>query len=68
MPIGKARVARTGRDATVVTWGAGVVWALDAAEALAKEGRDVEVVDLRTLLPWDVETALASVRRGSPAR
>jgi 2-oxoisovalerate dehydrogenase E1 component len=62
-PIGRARVARAGRDATVVTWGVGVHWALDAATALAAEGRELEVIDLRSLLPWDVEAVLASVRR-----
>jgi 2-oxoisovalerate dehydrogenase E1 component len=63
VPIGRAAVARPGRDATVVTYGAGVPWALEAAEALAAEGREVEVVDLRSLLPWDTETVLDSVRR-----
>jgi 2-oxoisovalerate dehydrogenase E1 component len=62
-PIGRARVARAGRDATAVTWGVGVHWALDAATGLAAEGRELEVIDLRSLLPWDVETVLASVRR-----
>jgi len=63
IPIGRAHVARRGGEATVVTYGAGVHWALRAAEALAAEGRDVEVVDLRSLVPWDVETVLGSVRR-----
>jgi 2-oxoisovalerate dehydrogenase E1 component len=67
VPIGKARIARTGLHATVVTYGVGVSWALDAAEALAHDGLEVEVVDLRTLLPWDVETVLASVKRTSRA-
>jgi 2-oxoisovalerate dehydrogenase E1 component len=67
VPIGSARVAREGRDATVVAWGAPVLWALEAAEALAKEGKEVEVVDLRTLVPWDRETVLASVRKTSRA-
>jgi len=65
LPIGKARIARDGTDATVVTYGVGVVWALDAAEKLASEGWSVEVVDLRTLLPWDVEAVAASVRKTS---
>src|SRR5262245_30472398 len=51
-PIGRARIARPGREATVVTWGVGVHWAIDAAETLARDGRDVEVIDLRSLLPW----------------
>jgi 2-oxoisovalerate dehydrogenase E1 component len=67
LPIGQARVAREGTDATVVTYGVGVVWALDAAETLAAEGWSVEVVDLRTLLPWDVAAVAASVRKTSKA-
>lgn len=63
VPIGQAALARRGRDATVVTYGVGVHWALEASEALAAEGREVEVVDLRTLLPWDVDTVLESVSR-----
>jgi 2-oxoisovalerate dehydrogenase E1 component len=63
VPIGRAHVARPGTDATVVTYGAGLAWALEAAERLAGDGRSVEVIDLRTLLPWDRETVLASVRR-----
>lgn len=63
VPIGEARLARGGSDATVVTYGVGVSWALDAAAALAAEGREIEVVDLRTLLPWDRETVMASARR-----
>lgn len=67
LPLGKARLAREGRDATVVTYGVGVVWALEAAETLHGEGGSIEVVDLRTLLPWDRETVLASVRKTSKA-
>jgi 2-oxoisovalerate dehydrogenase E1 component len=67
IPIGKARVARQGSHATVVTYGAGVRWALEAAEALHEEGAEVEVVDLRSLAPWDVETVVGSVRRTSRA-
>jgi 2-oxoisovalerate dehydrogenase E1 component len=63
LPLGAAQVVRAGRDATVVTYGVGVHWALDAAARLADEGREIEVVDLRTLLPWDEQTVLASVRR-----
>jgi 2-oxoisovalerate dehydrogenase E1 component len=65
-PIGPARLAREGSDVTIVTWGVGVHWALDAAETLAGRA-SVEVVDLRTLLPWDHETVLASVRKTSRA-
>jgi 2-oxoisovalerate dehydrogenase E1 component len=63
LPLGQARVAREGTDATIVTYSVGVSWALDAAEGLAEEGRKVEVIDLRTLLPWDRETVLRSVRK-----
>jgi 2-oxoisovalerate dehydrogenase E1 component len=64
VPLGRAHVAREGRQATVVTYGVGVPWALEAAERLAAtEGRQVEVIDLRTLLPWDRETVLRSVRK-----
>ncbi|HET6950430.1 MAG TPA: dehydrogenase E1 component subunit alpha/beta [Acidimicrobiales bacterium] len=67
-PLGRARVVRPGRHATVVTYGAGVEWALAAAEVVAGEdGKDVEVVDLRSLRPWDRETVLDSVRRTSRA-
>jgi 2-oxoisovalerate dehydrogenase E1 component len=67
VPIGRAHVARAGRDATVVTYGMDVVSALDAASVLAGEGFDVEVIDLRSLVPWDRETVLESVRRTSRA-
>src|SRR5258706_10005739 len=67
VPIGKARVAREGRDATVVTYGVGVVWALEVASALAREGKEIEVVDLRSLVPWDIETVLGSVKKTSKA-
>ncbi|HYH49696.1 MAG TPA: dehydrogenase E1 component subunit alpha/beta [Acidimicrobiia bacterium] len=64
VPFGSARIARSGRDATVVTYGVGVRWALEAAGILADEGAgDVEVIDLRSLRPWDTETVLASVER-----
>ncbi len=65
-PIGPARVARDGSDVTIVTWGVGVTWALDAADRVAEQA-SVEVIDLRTLLPWDQETVLASVRKTSRA-
>jgi 2-oxoisovalerate dehydrogenase E1 component beta subunit len=65
VPIGKARIARAGRDLTIVTYGAMVWVALEAAEALAGEGISVEVIDLRTLLPLDRETVIESVKRTS---
>jgi pyruvate dehydrogenase E1 component beta subunit len=63
VPIGKARIARAGRDATIVSFARGMVYALAAADLLAKEGIEVEVIDLRTLRPLDLETVLASVRK-----
>ncbi|MEZ4413661.1 MAG: alpha-ketoacid dehydrogenase subunit beta [Gemmatimonadales bacterium] len=63
-PIGKARVAREGRDLTIITWSAMVHKALEAAERLEKEdGLQVEVLDLRTLMPMDDEAIMASVRK-----
>jgi pyruvate/2-oxoglutarate/acetoin dehydrogenase E1 component len=63
-PIGKARVAREGKDLTIITWSAMVYKALEAAERLEKEdGLQVEVLDLRTLLPMDDEAIMASVRK-----
>lgn len=63
VPIGRARVARTGTDVTLVTYGYGVVIAERAADVVAADGISVEVVDLRTLAPLDVETVTRSVRR-----
>jgi 2-oxoisovalerate dehydrogenase E1 component beta subunit len=65
--IGRARVAREGHDLSIITFGAQVLTALDAAEELEREGLDIEVIDLRTLLPLDKETILASVRKTSRA-
>ncbi|MFI0366807.1 alpha-ketoacid dehydrogenase subunit beta [Actinomadura sp. 1N219] len=62
-PFGRAAVRRSGADATVVAYGPGVPVALEAAEAAATEGWDLEVVDLRTIVPFDDETVAASVRR-----
>lgn len=63
VPIGKAAIRRPGRDATLVTWGGAVARCLKAAEFLAVEGVDAEVVDLRTLCPLDEETLLGSLHR-----
>ena len=65
--IGKARSAREGRDLSIITFGAMVLTALDAAEELEKEGLDAEVIDLRTLAPLDKEAILASARKTSRA-
>jgi 2-oxoisovalerate dehydrogenase E1 component beta subunit len=67
VPLGKAKVVREGRDLTIVTYGAMVWTALDAAALLASEGVSVEVVDLRTLLPLDRETVSNSVKKTSKA-
>jgi pyruvate/2-oxoglutarate/acetoin dehydrogenase E1 component len=63
VPLGKAMVRRAGEDISVITYGAMVWTALEAASALEKEGVSLEVVDLRTLLPYDEEAVLASVKK-----
>lgn len=63
LPVGKARIARQGRDATVVAYSAMVHEALAAAEEMAGDGYEVEVVDLRSIKPLDTDTILASVAR-----
>ncbi|MFV0386970.1 pyruvate dehydrogenase complex E1 component subunit beta [Paracoccus sp. (in: a-proteobacteria)] len=63
IPFGKARIARPGKDVTLVSFGIGMAHALDAAEALAGEGIDAEVIDLRTLRPLDYGTVIESVKK-----
>jgi pyruvate/2-oxoglutarate/acetoin dehydrogenase E1 component len=63
IPLGQANVARTGDDVTIVSAGKGAADALKAADALAEDGIDAEVIDLRTLRPLDVETVLESVAK-----
>ncbi len=63
IPIGKAKVVRPGSDVTIVSFGIGMTYALGAAEALAKEGIEAEVIDLRTIRPMDIETVIASVQK-----
>ncbi|WP_315770831.1 MULTISPECIES: pyruvate dehydrogenase complex E1 component subunit beta [unclassified Bradyrhizobium] len=63
IPIGKARIARAGKDVTIIAWSNGMTYALKAADELAKEGIEAEVVDLRTLRPMDTETIVASVKK-----
>ncbi len=65
VPIGKAAIRRKGRDVTVLTYGAMVYVALEAAAELVKEGIDLEVIDLRSLLPLDKEMILDSVKRNN---
>ena len=62
-PLGVARTARAGRDLTIVTYGVGVIWAMAAAERWAARGVEIEVVDLRTLVPWDRAAVVESVAR-----
>jgi pyruvate dehydrogenase E1 component beta subunit len=63
VPIGKAKIVRAGRDVTLVAWSIGMTYALKAAEELAKENIDAEVIDLRTLRPMDSDTIVASVKK-----
>jgi pyruvate dehydrogenase E1 component beta subunit len=63
IPIGKARIARPGKDVTIISWSNGMTYALKAADELAKDGIEAEVIDLRTLRPMDTETIVASVMK-----
>jgi pyruvate dehydrogenase E1 component beta subunit len=63
LPIGKARVVRTGAHVTIISWSHGMTYALKAADELAKDGIEAEVIDLRTLRPLDTETILNSVKK-----
>jgi pyruvate dehydrogenase E1 component beta subunit len=63
IPIGKARIVRSGGHVTLIAWSNGMSYALKAADELAKEGIEAEVIDLRTLRPMDTETIVASVKK-----
>ncbi len=63
LPIGKARIARPGKDVTLVSFSIGMTYALKAADELAKQGIEAEVIDLRTIRPMDVPTIVASVQK-----
>ncbi|MFL5092225.1 MAG: pyruvate dehydrogenase complex E1 component subunit beta [Xanthobacteraceae bacterium] len=63
VPIGKAKIARPGNDVTIVAWSIGMTYALKAAEELAKEQIEAEVIDVRTLRPLDSDTIIASVKK-----
>lgn len=67
VPIGKANVVREGKDVTVITYGAMVHTSLKAAEELEKQGVSVEVIDLRTLMPLDIETIVESIKKTNRA-
>jgi pyruvate/2-oxoglutarate/acetoin dehydrogenase E1 component len=64
-PLGKARTHRDGEDISVITWGAMVYTADEAAKQLEADDVSVEIVDLRTVMPWDKDAVLASVRKCS---
>jgi pyruvate dehydrogenase E1 component beta subunit len=63
LPIGKAKIVRAGSDVTIVAWSMGMSYALKAAEELAGDGIEAEVIDLRTLKPMDTDTIIASVQK-----
>ena len=63
LPIGRARVVRPGNDVTIVAWSMGMTYALKAADELAKDGINAEVIDLRTLKPMDSDTIVESVKK-----
>src|SRR6266513_34745 len=63
IPIGKARIVRSGKDVTLISWSNGMTYALKAADELAKEGIEAEVIDLRTLRPLDTDTIIGSVKK-----
>lgn len=63
IPIGKAKIRREGRDITIVSWSYCVGVALEAAEKLRQEGIETEVIDLRSLVPWDEESVINSVKK-----
>jgi pyruvate dehydrogenase E1 component beta subunit len=67
LPIGKAKIVRAGKDVTLISWSHGMTYTLKAAEELAKEGIEAEVIDLRTLRPLDSETVIESVKKTSRA-
>jgi pyruvate dehydrogenase E1 component beta subunit len=63
IPIGKARIVRSGGHVTIVSWSNGMSYALKAADELAKEGIEAEIIDLRTLRPMDTDTIITSVKK-----
>lgn len=63
LPIGKARIHREGSDATIVSFGIGMTYAVQAAEELSGQGIDVEIIDLRTIRPMDLDTVIESVKK-----
>jgi 2-oxoisovalerate dehydrogenase E1 component len=66
-PIGKAKIVKTGRDATIITWGALVQKSIVAAQTLKEEGYEIEIIDIRTIAPLDSETILNSIKKTNRA-
>ena len=67
LPLGVAHTVRLGIHATVITYGVGVHWAIEVADEFASNGFELEVIDLRSLVPWDRETVLESIRKTNRA-
>src|SRR6185436_18605043 len=67
VPIGKAKIRRKGKDLTIITWGAMIYVADEAAEELAKDGVSVEVIDMRSIIPFDEEAMLESIGKTNRA-
>ena len=65
VPFGRGRIRREGNDVTIVTWGSTVYFALDLARQLEREGRSLEIIDLRSIVPLDDELIYNSVRKTS---
>jgi 2-oxoisovalerate dehydrogenase E1 component len=65
IPFGRGRIRRAGDDLTIVTWGSTVYMALEIARQMEREGRSLEVIDLRTVVPFDEEIVYRSVRKTS---
>ena len=63
LPIGKARIHKTGKDATIVSFGIGMTYAVKAEEKLRELGLDIEIIDLRTIRPMDLDTVIESVKK-----
>ncbi|MBM9595194.1 pyruvate dehydrogenase complex E1 component subunit beta [Roseitranquillus sediminis] len=63
VPLGKAKVWRQGKDVTIVSWGIGMTYALEAADALAQDGVEAEVIDMRCLRPLDMATVIKSIKK-----
>ena len=63
IPIGKANIFREGKDLTLISFGIGMTYAIEAAELLSKEGISTEIIDLRTIRPLDKNTIISSVKK-----